>query len=99
MKDAIRDPQDTPQYEAMYTLPIEASGVSGLGELVEDTAADHFHMAFEGAARNGGLTGCYLVRYSSENLKRLDEDVAAMLYQEMERRGSNEIEVVVIPRN
>ena len=99
MYTSIRDPQDTPQYEAMYTVPTEASGVSDLGKLVEDTVSDHFYAAFEAAERNGELARCYVVSYSSENLQNLDEDVGATLYREMQRRGSSTIEVVVIERN
>ena len=99
MEFAIRDPQDTPQREPMYTVAIDTSGIPDSGELVEDTVSDHFYSEFETAACNGGLTPCCVLRYSSEDLEALDEDVAATLSQEMRRRGSNVIEVVVLPRN
>ena len=98
MELPITDPQDTPQRRAMYTLPIEAPGVSDIGETVEDTVSDHFYAAYEAAERSGGLTPCYVLRYGSDDLDALDEDVASVLDQEMHRRGSNAIEVVVIPR-
>ena len=98
----IRDPQDTPQYEAVYTAPIIISDPSGTAlttQELQETVDDHFAGVFEGAERSGALARCYVAHYSAESLEDLPSDMAAPLYKEMGRRGVNHLEVVVIERD
>ena len=96
------DPQDTPQYEAMYTTPIVISDPCGTAlttEELHDTVSDHFRDVFEGAEYSGTLSRCYVATFSAATMQSLPSDVAAPLYAEMRRRGVSHLEVVVIERD
>ena len=99
MNIPLRDPQDTPQYETLYTTPMHKSDQSAVAPPTEDTIDDYFAGEFEAAESDGRLSRCHVTRYGIEALEHLPAAVAGPLRMEMERRGVSAIEVVVIERN